>query len=57
MRSGVERGAERNVDESDAQSCGEVFYGPVSVEIIFSNVILTGGSLSFMALVFSSIPN
>ena len=31
MRSGVERGAERNVHERDTQSCGELFFGPVSV--------------------------
>ena len=35
MRSGVERGAERNVHERDTQSCGEVFFGPVSVKVGF----------------------
>ena len=33
MRSGVERGAERNVHERDTQSCGALFFGPVSVNI------------------------
>ena len=31
MRSGVERGAERNVHERDTQSCGELFFGPASL--------------------------
>ena len=32
MRSGVERGAKRNVHERNTQSCGELFFGPLSVE-------------------------
>ena len=32
MRSGVERGAERYVSERDTKSCGELFFGPVSVK-------------------------
>ena len=37
MRSGVKRGAERDVHERDTQSCGELFFGPVSVKLSKSN--------------------
>ena len=33
MGSGVERGAERIVHERDTQSCGALFFGPVSVKV------------------------
>ena len=37
MRSGVERGAEQNVPKRDTQSCGQLFFGPVSLKWSYLN--------------------
>ena len=41
-RSGVERGTERNVHERNKQSCGELFFGPSSVNRAYLNLWILG---------------